>query len=86
MKRRYEMHGKGHAGRGLAAAAFGLPQLGQRLGHRQRLHRLGGVHVAFDVQVEVVALDLSQVGHVGEALYIPECPVSFDDASDVLLV
>ena len=86
VKRRYEMHGKGHAGRGLVAAALGLPQLGQRLGHPQRFHRLGGVHVAFDVQVEVVALDLSQVGHVDEALYVPEGPVSLDDARDVLPV
>ena len=37
---------------------FRLPQLGQGLLHRHHLHWLGGVHVAADVQVEVVAIYL----------------------------
>ena len=55
-------------------------------GHRQRLNRLGGVHVAADVQVEVVALDLGQVGHVGKTLHVLEGTVGLDDAGDVLTV
>ena len=55
-------------------------------GRRQRLHRLGGVHVAADVQVEVVALDLGQVGHVGKTLHVLEGAVGLDDAGDVLTV